>query len=141
MKTLKDIPSLFSLVKFSVSSHNPASDSYIAGILHSSQIKNDNQSLGNFKVIQSNLQNKSVSRKSGKSSKSDRGKPEVSCGVPAHLLTLLRSTGKLNCMMHDGTMQHYFSYDQAARITSSTDYPHPNERLNFDEENKKNSKH
>ena len=92
-------------------------------------------------MIRSNLQNKSVSRKYGKSSISEEGEPEDSRRFSTHLLTLLRSTGKSDCKMHDGTTQHYFSYDQTARITSSTDYPHPNERLNFDEENKKNSKH
>ena len=127
------------VAKFSVSSHNPASASYISGILQLSQITNDIQSSGNFKVIRSNLQNKSVSRKSGKSSISDEGKPEVYCVVQAYLLTLLRSTSKLDSNMHDGTTQHSFNYDQRARITFSTDYQHPNERLNFEEENNINT--
>ena len=128
------------VAKFSVSSHNSASDSYISGILHPSQITNDKQSSKDSKMIRSNLQNRSVSRKNGKSSISDEGEPEDSCPFSTHLLALLRSTGKLDCKMHDGTTQHYFSYGQMARITSGTDYLHQSERLNFDKENKKKSK-
>ena len=104
---------------------------------HPSQITNDKQSSKDSKMIRSNLQNRSVSRKNGKSSISDEGEPEDSCRFPTHSLTLLRSTGKLDCKMHDCTAQHYYSYDQTALITSSTNNPNPNERLNFDEENKK----
>ena len=125
--------------KFPTSSHNHANVSGISGVFQSSEITNDKKSSGNSKVIRSNLQIKSVPRESGKLSISDEGEHVDSC-VPAHLLTPVSSTNKLEGKMHDDTKQHSLDYDQTDRITSSTDYRQPNRRLNFEEENKRNSK-
>ena len=57
--------------KFPASSHNQANVSDISDVLQSSQITNAKQSLGNSKVIRSQLQTKSMSRKGGKLTISD----------------------------------------------------------------------
>ena len=59
------------MAKFPASSHNQANVSDISDVLQSSQITNAKQSLGNSKVIRSQLQTKSMSRKGGKLTISD----------------------------------------------------------------------
>ena len=88
-------------------------------------------------MIRSKLQIKSVSRRSGKSSKSNEGEHENSCRVHAHLLTPLNDTNILGREIHNDAMQHFFDYNLTVQITFSTDYQHPNRRLNIEEENKK----
>ena len=128
------------MAMFPVSSHNYASASGILGVLQSLQITHLKESSDNYNVVWSNLQIKSVSGKSEKLSISDELEHVDSRRVPAHLLTPLSSTNKFEGEMHADTKQHSLEYGQTDHIASSTDYQHPNKRLNFEEENKKNSK-
>ena len=140
MKPLKKYSESVFMAKFPASSHNHASISGISGVLQSSQIRNDKRSSCNSKVVRSNLQIKSVSRNSGKLSISGEGEHVDSCRVPAHLLTPLSSTNKFEGKGHDDTKQHSLDHGQTDHITSCTDYQHLSRRVNFEEENKQNSK-
>ena len=82
----------------------------------------------------------SVTRKGGRSSISNEGEHGNSSLVQAHLLTILSSTNKLERKLHDDSMRRSLDYGWTAYITSSTDYQHSNRRLNFEGENKKNSR-
>ena len=120
MIPLTDTPSLFSWQSIPL----------LPTIMQASQcftiLKNcEWQSSINSKVIGSNLQINSVSRKSEKLSISGEGEHVDSCRVPAHLLTPLSSTNKFEGKMHADTMQHSLDYGQTDHIASSTDYQHP----------------
>ena len=98
------------MAKCPASSHNHASVSGISGVLQSSQITNVKQSSCNSKVNRSKLQIESVSQKSGKLSLSGEGELVDSCRIPAHLLTFVSFTNKLEGKMHDDTKQHFLEY-------------------------------